>query len=166
MEPQGTPRSQSLQWNCFHETNAAVASLLFMGSLGSTRAHPPHPAYSCGLRLAAGVAVHIMNGFEQDVCPLARTAIQSLASGVEYIQGRYDPTRAERALCESSCPTSYHRTPSTPRGSSPGETIRSIDYLLRSLLLHHGKCFSHGRRRHLCRCCHLNFWQRIMERGL
>jgi hypothetical protein len=32
----------------------------------------------------------MMNGFEHDLRLLARTAIQSLASGVEYIQGRQD----------------------------------------------------------------------------
>ena len=33
-----------------------------------------------------------MNGFELDLHELARTAFQSLASGVEYIQGRQDLT--------------------------------------------------------------------------
>jgi hypothetical protein len=61
-----------------------------MGSLVSTSAHPPHPAYSYKLRLAIRVVVHMMNGFEQDLRLLAGTAIQSLASGVEYIQGRQD----------------------------------------------------------------------------
>jgi hypothetical protein len=34
--------------------------------------------------------VHMMNEFEQDLRLLARTTIQSLAFGVEYIQGRQD----------------------------------------------------------------------------
>ena len=60
------------------------------GKLGKHSSHPPHPTYPCGLRLAARVAVHRMNGFEDDLLLLARTASQSLASGVMYIQGRED----------------------------------------------------------------------------
>jgi len=60
---------------------AAVAGHLFMGNLASTIAHHPHPAYGCGLWLASRAAVHTMNGFEQDLRLLARTLIQSLASG-------------------------------------------------------------------------------------
>jgi hypothetical protein len=61
-----------------------------MGGVVNTHAHPPHPASTYELRLAARVAMHMLNGFEQDLRLLARTPIQSLASGVEYIQGRED----------------------------------------------------------------------------